>query len=129
MTGYPTDLRYTDRHGWVRVSDERAVFGITRFAADRLGEIGYVELPYPGELFKTGEPLGRIAADGGGPIAMPIIGQIESVNQALTSSPDAIRSDPHGAGWIVRIALADPTEVDGLMDAGQYEAFLAAADA
>jgi glycine cleavage system H protein len=128
MTAYPTDLRYTDKHGWLRIDDEHADFGITQFAADQIDEIGYFELPYPGELFKTGESLGRIgAATGGGPIPMPVIGQIESVNPGLSATPGVVLSDPHGAGWIVRIALADLDEAAALMDAEQYEAFLATA--
>jgi glycine cleavage system H protein len=128
MAAYPTDLRYTDKHGWLRIDDEHAVFGITRFAADQIGDVGYLELPYPGELFKTGESLGRIgAATGGGPIPMPVIGQIESVNGALSSTPGLILSGPHDAGWIVRIALADLDEAAALMDSEQDEAFLASA--
>lgn len=128
MAAYPTDLRYTDKHGWLRIDDEHAVFGITQHAADQIGEIGYLELPYPGELFKTAEPLGRIgAATGGGAIPMPVIGQIESVNAALSDTPGLVLSDPHGEGWIVRIALADLDEAAALMDAERYEAFLTSA--
>ncbi len=127
MASYPTDLRYTDKHQWVRARDKLVTTGITAFAADGLGAIGFVELPYPGELFKTGAVFGRVSGEtSSAPMYMPFTGQINSVNQALSELPGVINSDPYGEGWIVRIEPADPAAVEGLMDAADYEASLPA---
>jgi glycine cleavage system H protein len=124
MTSYPTDLRYTEQHQWVRPRDELVTLGVTQHAADQLGAIGFVELPYPGELFKPGERVGMLSADATSAIKMPFVGQINAVNQALTETPGLINSDPYGEGWLVRIEPADMAEVDALMDAAAYEAFV-----
>jgi glycine cleavage system H protein len=127
MAGYPTDLRYTEQHEWVRAGEKLVTFGITEFAADRLGAIGFVELPYAGELFRPGEQLARMTSDtASATIRMPFLGQINAVNQALADAPGLVSSDPYGAGWIVRIEPGDPAVVDGLMDADGYEAFVSA---
>lgn len=129
MGGYPTDVRYTEKHDWVRPREKLVTLGITQFAADRLGAIGFVELPYPGELFKAGERVGRVTSDtGSAVIHMPFVGQINAVNKALSESPGVINGDPYGEGWILRIEPGDPADVDSLMDAEGYEAFLSAND-
>jgi glycine cleavage system H protein len=127
MASYPTDVRYTDTHLWVRPREELVTIGITEFGADQLGAVGFVELPYPGELFRTGDLIGRLRSDTASVgVHIPFVGQINAVNQALTESPGLINSDPYGNGWIARIQLGDPADVDGLMDAAEYEASLAA---
>jgi glycine cleavage system H protein len=125
MASYPTDVRYTDKHEWVRPREKLMTLGVTDVAADHLGAIGFVELPYAGELFRTGALVGRMSSDTGSkPIYMPFTGQVTSVNQALSETPGLINSDPYGEGWIVRIEPGDPTAVDSLMDAADYEAFV-----
>jgi glycine cleavage system H protein len=124
MTSYPTDLRYTENHQWVRPREELVTLGLTQHGADQLGAIGFVELPYPGELFKPDELVGRVSGDTGAAIRMPFVGQINAVNQALTENPGVINSDPYGEGWLLRIEPADFADVDALMDAAAYEAFL-----
>jgi glycine cleavage system H protein len=127
MASYPTDLRYTDKHEWVRSGEKLVTVGITQHAADKLGAIGFVEPPYPGELFKPGELVCRLSSDtASAAIYMPFTGQINAVNPALGDSPGLINSDPYGAGWIVRIEPGDPADVDALMDAADYEASLPA---
>jgi glycine cleavage system H protein len=127
MASYPTDLRYTDKHVWARARETLVTVGVTEFAADQLGAIGFVELPYPGEIFKTGDPVGRMRSDtGSAAIHMPFIGKINAVNQALGDSPGLINNDPYGEGWIVRIEPGDPAHVENLMDAAEYEALVSA---
>lgn len=129
MASYPTDLRYTDKHVWVRTREKLVTVGITECAADQLGAIGFVELPYPGELFKAGDVVGRMRSDTASlAIYMPFIGKIHAVNQALGESPGPINSDPYGEGWIARVEPGDPAHVDSLMDAAEYEAFVSASD-
>jgi glycine cleavage system H protein len=126
MASYPTDLRYTDTHEWVRAGEKLVTIGITQHAAERLGEISFVEPPYPGELFKPGQLLARVSSvTGSAAIRMPFVGQINAVNPALGDSPGLINGDPYGAGWLVRIEPGDPADVENLMDAAGYEAFLA----
>lgn len=127
MATYPTDLRYTEKHAWVRPGDKLVTIGLTQFAADRLGAIGFVEPPYPGEVLRSGAHLARMSSDtGSAAIQMPCTGQVNSVNAALEGAPGLLNSDPYGDGWIARLEPGDLAEIDGLMDAAGYEAFLAA---
>lgn len=129
MSSVPTDLRYTKDHAWVRARENVLTVGITASAADQIGAIGFVELPYPGELSRPGSFLGRMSSDTAtATISMPFIAQINAVNEALSESPGLINSDPYGEGWIVVLEPGDPDEIDGLMDAADYEAFLSASD-
>lgn len=124
MADVPGDLRYTDRHLWVRRGDELVTVGITQAHADRLGAIGYAELPYPGELFKPGERIGSLSGErASATLLMPFVGQINAVNRTLSEAPGPINSDPYGAGWIVRIEPGDLADVEALMDAAAYMAF------
>ncbi len=130
MAGYPNDLRYTDKHEWLRPDGKLQVLGITEVGAERLGTIGFVELPYPGELFKTGQLAARLSGSTASTaINMPFTGQINSVNQALDGGAGRITGDPYGEGWILRIEPGDPAAVEQLMDAAAYEQFVAAGDA
>lgn len=125
MADHPSDLRYTDRHLWVRRGDKLVTVGITQVEADRLGAVGFAELPYPGELFKAGQRIGSLSGQSASaPLLMPFVGQINAVNHALSDRPGAVSSDPYGEGWIVRIEPADLADVDALMDAAAYMAFL-----
>ena len=129
MAGDPTDLRYTEQHLWVRPDGKFVTLGITQHGADRLGEIRFAELPYPGELFKTGALFGRLSGETtSAAMHMPFVGHINAVNTKLSDSPNVINSDPYGTGWIVRIEFGDIAEVERLMDAEAYEAFVAAQD-
>jgi glycine cleavage system H protein len=125
MASYPDDLRYTKTHVWVRPREKLVTLGITEFAAGGLGAVGYLELPYPGELFKAGDMLLRISGEhASSAIYMPLIGQINAVNQTLGDAPGLVSSDPYGAGWLVRVEPNDVADVENLMDAAAYEAYL-----
>jgi glycine cleavage system H protein len=125
MASYPDDLRYTKTHVWVRPREKLVTLGITEFAADGLGAVGYLELPYPGELFKAGDMLLRVSGENASSaVYMPLIGQINAVNQALGDSPGLVSSDPYEAGWLVRIEPQDVADAENLMDAAAYEAYV-----
>lgn len=127
MASHPDDLRYTEKHQWVRPGEKLVEFGITQTAVDELGTIGFVELPYPGELFKPGALLGRISgASSSKALYMPFVGQVNAINQAVVDSPALISSDPYGEGWIVRLEFGDVADVEALLDAAGYEATLPA---
>ena len=126
MAGYPTDLRYTEKHEWVRPGEPQMTLGLTEVGAERLGEASFVQLPYAGELFRTGDVLCRVSSPtGSATVLMPFVAQINAVNQALDESPGLVTSDPYGRGWLVQFRPGEPEAVDELMDAEQYEAFVA----
>ena len=126
MASYPDDLRYTNSHVWVRPREKLVTVGITQFAADRLGAVSFLELPYPGELFKVADMLLRVSGEhGSSAVHMPLVGQVNAVNQTLGDAPAAVNRDPYGAGWLVRIEPNDVADAEQLMDAAQYEAFVA----
>ena len=126
MAGYPTDLRYTKDHQWLRAGEKLVTLGVTEVVHGKLGTVGFVELPYPGELFKPGDLIGRVSADAGSTaLRMPLVGQINAVNQALAEAPGAISEDPYDTGWIVRIEPGRMADLDDLMDAGEYGTFVA----
>jgi glycine cleavage system H protein len=120
---YPDDLRYSKEHEWVRVQDSRATIGITSFAADELGDIVFVELPEVGATLSQFAPFGVVeSVKAVSDLFAPIAGEVLEVNDALRDAPELLNSDPFGEGWIARIALADPGELDALMDADAYGA-------
>ncbi len=130
MAEVPSDLRYTDRHLWVRPGDKLVTVGITHVEADRLGAIGFAELPYPGELFKPGQRIGSLSGqNASATLLMPFLGQINAVNQALGDAAGAINADPYGEGWLVRIEPGDLADVDALMDATAYIGVSSSSDA
>lgn len=123
VTTFPTDLRYTETHEWVRDREKLVTVGITQIAADRLGPVGFVELPYPGELLEAGAVLCRIRGDeGSAAVHMPFTAKIMTINPVLADQPGLINSDPYRAGWIVKMEPGAPEHVDALLDAAGYEA-------
>ena len=122
----PTDLRYHQEHEWVRVEGKQATLGISNFAQDALGDIVFVEMPNVGATVTAGEQLGEVeSTKTTSSIYTPVSGSILRVNTELKDHPEVINSDPYGKGWIAVIELSDPAQVDSLMTAAQYEAFLA----
>jgi len=123
MATFPEDLRYTDTDAWVRDREKLVTVGITQIAADRLGPIGFVELPYPGDILKEGQVLCQVRGDGSPMVLrMPFTGKMMHVNPLLVDQPGLINSDPYGKGWIVKMEPGDPALIDALMDAAAYEA-------
>lgn len=122
----PADLKYTKDHEWVRVEGDVAVIGITDFAQSELGDIVYVEIETEGETLDAEEVFGSIeAVKTVSDLFMPISGEITEFNSALESDPETVNSDPFGAGWMVKVKMSNPAELDGLMDAAAYESLIA----
>ena len=121
----PTNLRYHQEHEWVRVAGQAATVGISAFAQDALGDIVFVDLPKVGSQVKAGLQIGEVeSTKTTSSIYTPVTGTITKINTELKDHPELINADPYGKGWIAEIALTDPSEVDRLMTAAQYEAFL-----
>ena len=123
----PTDLRYTKDHEWVRVEGDVATVGITQYAADQLGDIVFVELP------ETGRQLAQFATFGVvesvkavSDLFSPLSGEVSETNGELTGNPELVNSDPYGAGWMLRIQVADTSQFDDLLDGPAYDALTAA---
>ncbi len=124
----PTDLRYTKDHEWVRVDGDEAVVGITKFAADQLGDIVFVELPAVGRSLSAHEPFGVVeSVKAVSDLFAPVEGEVIAGNDALTGAPELVNSDPYGEGWMLRVRLAEPARVDDLLDAAAYELLVAEA--
>ncbi len=122
---YPQDLRYFKEHDWVRVEGDEAVFGITWFAQDALGEIVYADLPAVGDEVTAGETYGELeSVKAVSEIYAPLTGEVVDVNGRLEDEPQLVNEDCYGEGWLVRVRMSDPAELDELMDAEAYKAFL-----
>jgi glycine cleavage system H protein len=122
----PTDLRYTKDHEWVRVDGEEAVVGITDYAANQLGDIVFVELPDVGRTLSQSATFGVVeSVKAVSDLFSPVSGEVTSGNDALAAAPELVNSDPFGEGWMIRLKLASPTEVDELLDAAAYDALIA----
>ncbi len=118
---FPNDRRYTKEHEWVKVAGGAATVGITDFAQRELGDIVYVELPEIGRAFAAGDVLGTIeSVKAVSEIYAPVSGTITEVNTLLGDKPETINLDAHEKGWICRLSLKSPAELDALMDAAAY---------
>ncbi len=119
----PAELRYSSDHEWVRVEGTTATIGITEYAQDALGDVVFVEMPDAGLAVAAGESFSEVESTKSvSDIYAPITGSVAEVNAELESQPELLNSDPYGAGWICRIEISDPSELDGLMDAEAYRA-------
>jgi glycine cleavage system H protein len=124
---YPDDLRYSKDHEWVRVDGSRATIGITNFAADELGDIVFVELPAVGAQLAQFASFGVVeSVKAVSDLYAPVSGEVAEVNEALREKPELMNADPFGEGWILRVELKAPDEVEQLMDAAAYQAQTAA---
>ena len=124
MANVPEDLHYSKDHEWVRVEGNEAIIGITDYAQNSLGDVVYVELPKPGDSFTTNEPFGSVeSVKAVSEVFTPISGEVVKINESLADEPETVNSDPYGAGWMVRVQMSNPGEVDSLLTAAEYEDF------
>lgn len=122
---YPDDLYYSKEHLWVRVTANRGVIGITDFAQQEMGEIIYVELPTEGSPIEQNDIFGSIESSKTvAELYSPVSGEIISVNRDLDEEPSMINDDPYGKGWLIAVELDDPTELEELLSASEYEDYL-----
>jgi len=121
----PDGLRYTADHEWLRSEGDQAVVGITAYAADELGDVVFVELPAVGRKVAAREVFGVIeSVKTASDLYCPVAGEIVAINDALTASPELVNSDPHGAGWMIRLRPDDPAAPETLLDADAYRAII-----
>ena len=124
---YPANFRYTKEHEWVNVESGTATIGITDYAQSELGDVVFVELPKIGAKLEAGKSFGNVeSVKAVSEIYAPAGGEVTAANAELTNKPELLNSDPHGAGWLIKIKLTNAAEIGGLMDAAAYEAFIAA---
>ena len=123
----PTDLRYTKDHEWVRVDGDEATVGITQYAADQLGDIVFVELPDVGRQLAQFATFGVVeSVKAVSDLFAPVSGEVTEANPSLAGQPELVNSEPYGAGWMVKVRLADASQVDELLDPAAYDALIAA---
>src|SRR5436190_23191291 len=124
---YPKNYRYTKEHEWIEMKGDLATIGITDHAQHELGDVVFVELPKPGAKIEAGKSFGTVeSVKAVSEIYAPASGEVIEANGELQNKPETINSDPHGAAWLVKIKLANPAELDKLMDSASYEAYIAA---
>ncbi len=124
----PTDLRYTKDHEWVRVEGDTATIGITDFAATQLGDVVFVELPDPGRAVDQFATFGVVeSVKAVSDLFAPLAGEVVEANEALSGEPELVNSDPFGNGWMIKLKVGDPSQLDGLLDAAAYEKLTAEA--
>ncbi len=124
MANIPDDLHYSKDHEWVRVDGNVAVVGITDYAQDSLGDVVYVELPKVGDEFAANESFGSVeSVKAVSEVFSPVSGEIVGINDTLADTPEKVNADPYGDGWMIRVQLSTPGEVDSLLTAAEYEDF------
>jgi glycine cleavage system H protein len=122
---FPEDLKYTREHEWARRKGDRIVIGITDFAQDQLGDVVFVELPDVGDPVKKGDSFGVVESTKAvSELFSPLTGKVVEVNDPLADAPEAINEDPYEEGWMIVVEPSDPRELDALMDAKAYRAFV-----
>jgi glycine cleavage system H protein len=123
---YPKEYRYTKDHEWIFAKDGLATIGITDYAQHELGDVVFVELPAVGTKVTAGKTFGSVeSVKAVSEIYAPASGDVVQANATLRDKPETLNSDPHGAGWLIKVKLANPAEVNSLLDAAAYEAFIA----
>jgi glycine cleavage system H protein len=123
---YPDDLKYHHEHDWARIEGDEATLGITWFAQDSLGELVHYEPPDQGATISKGGAYGEVeSVKAVSDLIAPLSGEVIAVNAKVVDEPETVNEDPYGDGWLIRIRLADPSEVDALLDAGAYQKLLA----
>lgn len=119
---FPTNVKYTSEHEWIRVEGEEAYVGITDYAQDQLGDIVFVDVTAEGETLEQGEVFGTIeVVKTVSDLFLPVGGEVLEINPALEKNPELVNKDPYGDGWLIRIRPTDLSQLDGLMDAEAYK--------
>jgi glycine cleavage system H protein len=122
---YPEDLKYHPEHDWARVEGDSATFGITWFAQDQLGELVHAELPEVGSSVSANQPYAELdSVKASSDVFAPLSGEVTEVNDALGEDPELLNNDPYGEGWIAKVKLSDPSEVESLLDVDAYKKLL-----
>jgi glycine cleavage system H protein len=122
---YPDDLLYHPEHDWARIEGEEAIFGITWYAQDTLGEVVFFDPPASGTEVVAGESYAEIeSVKAVSDVIAPLSGEIVAVNEALVDAPETVNDDPYGEGWMVRVRLSDPAERESLLDPAAYQKLL-----
>ena len=122
---YPQEILYTKEHEWIRVDEKIGTIGITDHAQKELGDIVYVELPKPGEHVAANESFGTVeSVKAVSELYSPVSGEVAAVNNKLQNNPEMLNSDPHGEAWLVEVRLSDRSEIEKLMTADEYEAYI-----
>ena len=124
---FPSELKYTAEHEWLRLEGDHAIIGITEFAQNELGDIVFVDVPTLGSLVNSGDVFGSVeAVKTVSDLFMPVDGEVVALNPALESSPELVNTDPYGKGWMVKVKLANPQSVSGLLSASDYQKLVGA---
>lgn len=127
MVQYDPSCRYSESHEWVRVTGEEGVIGISDYAQSELNDIVYVELPEIGDAVERDEEFGTVeSVKAASELYMPVSGEVIAVNTELEDTPELINQDAFGKGWLIRVRLVDPDEVDDLLDVDEYKAVVQA---
>ena len=121
----PSNLRYTKEHEWIRVEGDVAYVGITDYAQSELGEIVFLDINTEGETLAQNEVFGSVeAVKTVSDLNMPVAGEVLEINEAINDQPELVNNDPYGEGWMIKISVADPAELETLMDEEGYQAFV-----
>lgn len=121
MWNTPDNLKYAKSDEWIRVAGDTGTIGISDYAQDQLSDIVYIELPAEGDSFSQGEVFGTVeSVKAASDLNLPVSGEVTAVNSALEDTPELINSDPYGDAWMIKIKIADPSQLDDLMDAAAY---------
>jgi glycine cleavage system H protein len=123
---YPDDLKYHREHDWARIDGDEATLGITWFAQDALGELVHFEAPAEGATVEQDSSYGEVeSVKAVSELISPLTGDVLEVNAAVVAAPEAVNEDPYGTGWLIRIRISDPSQLDGLLDADAYRSLVA----
>ena len=127
MSTYPEDFRYTKEHEWVKMEADTGLVGITDHAQKELGDIVYVDLPKLGARVEKGKSLGSVeSVKAVSDIYAPISGEVIAINELLTTAPEKLNEDPHGAAWLVKVRVSAPDEIKQLLSAQDYQTYIGA---
>ena len=122
---FPTNVKYTSEHEWIRIEGDEAIVGITDYAQDQLGDIVFIDIPTEGETLEAGEVFGTIeVVKTVSDLFLPIAGEVLCENEALEDNPELVNQDPYGEGWLIKTKPNNAADIEGLLDAAAYQAGL-----